>query len=678
MTDQPTPTMDALRHRAEDLRAQLRDHSHRYYVLGTPIISDAEFDALFDELDALEKAYPELITPDSPTQRVGSDLDERLPKITHPAPMLSLGKAYTADEIRAWRARIDKLLDTSARLAYVVEPKFDGLTVALTYTAGQLTLGATRGDGYTGDDVTANVRTIRSVPVKIPPSGKVVPPSPLVVRGEVVIHKDDFKAFQESMRAQGETRFINPRNTASGALKQLDPAITAARPLTFYAFGIVDAPDGTTPRTQWETLTLLRALGFRVGEDIRRFDHLDALIAYVEAFEGQRHSLPYEIDGLVIKIDDFATYNALGVVGKNPRGAVAYKFPPEVVTTRLISVSVSVGRTGVLTPNAELEPVFVSGATIRQATLNNFEDVARKDVRLGDRVQIKRAGEVIPFVIGPLVEARSGAEMPITPPTVCPFCQSPVAHTEGEVAYYCSNPRCPERVAREIEYFASKGGLDIEGLAEKGIRQLLEKGLIQDEADLFRLTPEQLAELEGYADLKIQNLMTSLAAAKTRPLESVLMALGISGVGTTVAKLLVKHFPSLDALMTATTDDLQTIGGIGPSIAGGVVAWFQDAEHRDKIARLREAGVTMTANTPAAMRSEALTGLTFVLTGTLPTMTRDEAQALIEANGGKVSGSVSKKTSYVVAGENVGSKREKAEALGITILDEAGLKALIP
>ncbi len=674
----PDPNFEALAQRAASLRAQIHEHNHRYFVLGSPTISDAEYDALFDELDAIEKTYPALITPDSPTQRVGSDLDERLPKITHPNPTLSLSKAYTEDDIRAWRTRIDKVLDTSARLGYVVEPKFDGLTVVLTYTDGILTLGATRGDGYTGDDVTANVRTIRTVPTRIPVHPDAPrPPSPLVVRGEVVMLKEDFKAFQQKMQTEGETRFINARNTASGALKQLDPRVTASRPLTLYAFEIVDAPDDSTPHSQWQSLSFLRQMGFLVSEDIQRFDDLEAVIAHIQAFEARRHSLPFEIDGLVIKIDDFATYNALGVVGKNPRGAVAYKFPPEVVTTRLTGVSISVGRTGVLIPNAELEPVFVSGATIKQATLNNFDDVARKDVRVGDRVMIKRAGEVIPFVIGPLPDARTGTEQPITPPTHCPFCQSPVLHEEGEVAYYCGNPECPERIARSIEYFVGKGQMDIEGLGEKGVRQLLEAGLIRDEADVFSLKPESLENLEGYAKLKIQNLMNSIEAAKKRPLDRVLVALGIPNVGTTVAKVLIKHFPSLELLMNATADQLQTIGGIGPSIAATVVDWFALPRSRSVITKLAAAGVQMVSTETQITRSEALAGMTFVLTGTLPTLTRDETGALIEANGGKVSGSVSKKTSYVVAGESPGSKRDKAEQLGVPILDEDGLKRLI-
>ena len=680
MIDTTQTELADLAKRAADLREQLEYHNYRYSVLSAPLVSDAEYDAMFDELDAIEKAHPELITPDSPTQRVGSDLDERLPKVTHPQPTLSLSKAYTEDDIRAWKQRVDRTLDTSAKLSYTVEPKFDGLTVVLTYTNGVLTLGATRGDGFVGDDVTLNVRTIRTVPLRIPTRADGPKPPPrLVMRGEVVIHRADFTAFQAKMQAEGTVeKFINPRNTASGALKQLDARITAARPLTMYAFGIVDA-DGDVPRSQWDTLQFLRDLGFRVTEHIQRFDDLEAVIAYVKAFEAKRHSLDFEIDGLVIKIDDIPTYNALGVVGKNPRGAVAYKFPPEEVTTKLIAVSVNVGRTGVLIPNAELEPVFVSGATIRQATLNNFEDVARKDVRVGDRVMIKRAGEVIPFVIGPIVEARTGVEVPITPPTNCPFCGSPVIHPEGEVFYYCSNLACPERVARQIEYFVARGLMDIEGLGERGVRQLINAGLIHDEADLFALKAEDIAKLEGYAEKSVQNLMNNIQAAKDRPLDRIVMALGIPGVGSTVARLLVKHYPSLDALMAASVDDLDAIAGIGPSTAQTIVDWFNVPRNRMIIDKLRAAGVRMAADPTDTItqQSDGLTGLTFVLTGTLPTMTRDQAAALIESCGGKVSGNVRKKTSYVVAGEAAGSKLEKAQQLGVPVIDEDGLKSLI-
>lgn len=713
-----------LANRAAELRRLINEYSHQYFVLGKPTVSDAEFDQLFDELDALEKAYPELITSDSPTQRVGSDLDERLPKVTHPAPMLSLSKAYTADEVRAWRTRLERVLDTSAQFSYTVEPKFDGVSVILTYEDGLLTLGATRGDGYIGDDITANVRTIRTIPTRVPISADGPPiPKRLVVRGEVVIHKDEFKVFQARMQAlteqealaraeaakatakdakkepddssvpqseaeaetakavaKDEVRYVNARNTAAGALKQLDPKITADRPLTMYTFGVVDSSDTEgeiIPRSQYAALQYLKALGFRITDQIKHVETLDEVIDYIGAFELHRHDLPFEMDGLVVKVDDLPLYNAMGIIGKNPRGAVAYKFPPEEVTTRLLKVNFNVGRTGMLVPSAELAPVFVSGATIRQATLNNFDDIARKDVRIGDLVRIKRAGEVIPFVIGAVTEARDGSEIPIVPPESCPFCESPVVRKEGEVAYYCTNPDCPERKARQIEYFVARGLMDIEGLAEKGIRQLIKVGLVKDEADLFTLKAETLKDLDGYGDLKIANLLKSIETAKTRPLDRVVGALGIPGVGGTVVKLLLKKFPSIEALMNATPEALDEISGIGEGLAKTIADWFTDPRNRALIEKLRAVGVEMKPLETSVTVSNALSGLTFVLTGTLPTLSRDEAAALIESHGGKVSGSVSKKTSYVVAGESAGSKLEKAMQLGVAVLDEAALQALI-
>ena len=695
--------------RAAYLRDQLRDLNYRYSVLSQPIVSDAEYDALFDELDAIEKAHPELITPDSPTQRVGSDLDARLPKIRHPLPMLSLSKAYSADDLHNWRDRVLRLLDSSAALRYVIEPKFDGLTVVLTYTDGLLTQGATRGDGFIGDDVTANVRTIRSIPLRVPAQpGSDVPavPAHMVVRGEVVIHTTDFKAFQTRMQAEQQAardqklaeqivagtlpassegdasasplKFINARNTASGALKQLDARVTAARPLTMYAFTIVEASDDAPiPRSQWETLQYLQALGFRVTDQVARFDNFEALIDHVLGFETRRHALDFEIDGIVIKIDDLPTQAALGVVGKNPRGAIAYKFPPEEVTTRLIGVTANVGRTGVLTPAANLEPVFVSGATIRNASLHNYDDITRKDIRNGDRVLIRRAGEVIPFVAGAVTGARTGAETPIVPPVQCPVCGSPVVRHEGEVFYFCSNVACPERVARNIEYFVSRGALDIEGIGEQGVRQLLSGGLIHDEADLFTLTAEQIGQLEGYGEKKIANLLASIQAAKDRPLERLVGALGIPGVGIGTAELLVNRFRSIDGLLNATAEDLDAVTGVGPRTAEAVAQWFAEPRSRALIEKLRAAGLRFESGDIAAPVSELFVGKTFVLTGTLPSLTRDQAAELIARNGGKVSGSVSKKTSYVLAGDSPGSKLDKAQALGVPVIDEAAFLALL-
>ncbi len=661
------------------LRDEIRQHDYRYYVLAEPTISDLEYDKLYKELKDLEAQFPDLVTPDSPTQRVGSDLAEDLPKVRHVGPILSLGNAFSADDIRAWRERIGRLLPENARLDYVVEPKFDGLSVVLTYRNGVLVQAATRGNGLVGDDVTPNIRTVRTVPLRIPvaPDGP-EPPETLVVRGEVLFLKRDFAALNEKQEAEGLPTFVNARNTASGALKQKDARITASRALTAYIYGLV-ASQGRVPTTQWDLLHWLRELGFLTADGvIRHFDDLEAVIEYVLSFEERRPSLPYEVDGLVIKINDLATARDLGVVGKDPRGAIAYKFPEERATTKLIGVTHNVGRTGVLTPGAVLDPVFVSGVTVKQASLHNYDLIRAKDIRVGDTVIVKRSGEVIPYVVGPVLEDRTGDEVPIEPPVTCPVCGSPVERDEGEVAYYCSNPACPERLARNIEYFVSRGAMDIEGLGERTVRQLLVEGIIRDEADIFTLTAEDLQGLEGFGDKKIENLLRSIQGAKDRPLDRLVSALGIRGVGTTVAEELVRHFPSIDALMAASQDDIERIEGMGPSKASAIVQWFQAPFNQRLIEKLRQAGVRLHAE-PSEQRllSEALAGKTFVITGTLPTLKRNEAQSLIEQHGGKVTGSVSRKTSYVVVGEEPGSKLDKARELGVPLLDEAGLLALI-
>jgi DNA ligase (NAD+) len=666
--------------RAAELRVILAEHIYRYNVLNAPIITDPEYDKLFNELKAIEAEHPELITPDSPTQRVGSDLQSDMAKVTHVAPILSLANAYSGDEIIAWRERIGKLLPENFALDYVVEPKFDGLTTVLTYTDGVLTLGATRGNGEVGDDVTKNVKTIRSVPLKIPVSGKARVPSHLVIRGEVLFLKSDFAALNQRMKEEGLPLYVNARNTASGALKQKDSRVTADRPLSAYCYAIVDASDDVpVPATQWETLHYLRALGFQIADGVvRRFDDLDEMIDYVVGFETHRHDLPYEIDGLVIKVNDLATANDLGVVGKDPRGAVAYKFPAEEATTTLLGVEANVGRTGVLTPTAMLEPVFVSGVTVKQASLHNYDLIEQKDIRIGDSVIVKRSGEVIPYVVGPVIAARTGDEQVIHPPERCPVCDSPVERDEGEVAYYCTNPACPERIARNIEYFVSRGVMDIDGLGERGVRLLLDQGLIHDEADLFALTADDLLPLEGFAEKKVQNLLNSIQAAKDRPLARLIGALGMRGVGSTVSELLVQRYHSVDALMDATAEELEQIEGFGPHTADAVVAWFAQPRNRTLIEKFRAAGVRLVEEpTVDQTASDKLAGFTFVLTGTLPNLKRNEAAALIEKHGGKVVGSVSKKTSYVVVGEDAGSKLSKAQELGVALLDENGLLALI-
>ncbi len=704
--------------RAADLREQINTHNYRYFVLNAPVISDPEYDRLLAELEQIEEAHPELVTPDSPTQRAGSDLLPDFAKVRHPALIGSLSKAFDPDEIRAWRERIGKLLPgvddlgplfASSDLDYTLEPKLDGLSVVLHYTDGVLTLAATRGDGLVGDDVTLNVRTIPTVPLRIPvlPEGP-QPPSRLVVRGEAFISLPDFEKLNARQRAREEAEFINPRNAASGALKTKDVRETARRLLRVFVYSIVDHGGGAVPGTQWEQLQYLKALGFLVPQDIDHYDDLETLIAAIPAWEGRRARLDYEIDGLVIKVNDLSLWEELGVVGnKNPRAAIAYKFPAEEQTTQLLDVKFTIGRTGVLKPGAVVEPVFVGGTTIRNVMLHNFDQIAEKDIRIGDTVIVKRAGDVIPYIEGALHDERDGSERVIEVPATCPFSGDPIIRPEGMVDYYCSNPYCPERVYRSLEFFVSRGALDIEGFGAQTVKTLLEEGLIKDEADIFTLQAEDLLPLEGFAEKKVENLLAGIETAKRRPLGRIVTALGIEGVGEIMAGTLADEFGSLDALiettdriaaaeqhvrdtippdgeterdfrkaLAAALEPLSGIEGVGPNIAQAIVDWFQDGFHRQLIGKLKAAGVQMTAQRQAPA-GDSLAGLTFVITGTLPTLTRDEATDLIKAHGGKVTGSVSKKTDYLLAGESAGSKLTRAQSLDIPVIDEDGLREMV-
>ncbi|MEM6282930.1 MAG: NAD-dependent DNA ligase LigA [Chloroflexota bacterium] len=672
-----TDNTQSLEARASDLRDQLHNHSYRYYVLSDPIITDGEYDALFNELKALEAEHPGLVTADSPTQRAGNDLATGFEKVTHPAPILSLSNAYNEDDLRAWEERNLKLLPEGIELAYTLEPKLDGLTIVLTYENGVLVRAATRGNGEMGDDVTPNVRTINSIPLRIPatPDGPEAPER-LVVRGEILFLLPDFAKLNREKIASGEDPFINPRNAASGTLKQKDSRITATRPLTAYFYDVVET-SGIIWDKRAQLLGYMRNLGFPMAPNIQIYPELDDVTPAIMEWEKQRDSLDYEIDGLVLKIDDMRFYRELGIVGKDPRGAIAYKYPAQEATTALLDVSVSVGRTGRVVPSAILEPVFVAGVTISNATLHNYDFVREHDIRIGDRVVIKRSGDVIPYVIGPVPGSRSGEEIVIVPPEICPFCGTALVKKEDDaVDYYCPNPDCPERVYRQIVFFVSRGALDIDGLGEQTVKVLLDEGLISDEGDIFHLQEDQLLPLERFAEKKVQNLLKSIEDVKQRPLDQIITALGIEGVGGTVAGLLVSHFPSVNALADATVEQLVEVDGIGPKIAENVVAWFAIEHNQRVLQKMKAAGVRDEAE-QQELASEALTDKKFVLTGTLPTMTRDEAKALIEANGGRVTGSVSKKTDYLVAGESAGSKLEKAEKLGIPVLSEETLKDLI-
>lgn len=671
---------DKLLSRYEELKAQINFHNYRYHVLDAPVISDLEYDRLLNELKKIEADHPDWITPDSPTQRAGAKVSEKFEKVRHPAPILSLANAFGGDDARAWFERVKKLDDRVEKAKFVVEPKIDGLSVVLHYRGGQFVQGATRGDGEVGEDITSNLRTVRAIPLKIPvESGKWKDKLPrhLVVRGEAFIPIKEFENLNKRLEEAGEKTYLNPRNTAAGSLRQLDPQLTASRPITLLVYQIVYAEGGKVPTSQWEILEYLKSLGFPVTDIAKRFNDLEPAIAYTETFDKGRDTLPYEADGMVIKIDDLTLAADLGFVGKDPRGAIAFKFPAREVTTTLLGIDVEVGRTGVLTPKAVLEAVEIGGVVVRNATLHNFDYIEEKDIRIGDRVLVKRAGEVIPYIIGPVVDARSGKEKKYKPPTECPACGQDVEHIEGEVAWYCVNAACPAQLVRNVEHFVSRGAMDIVGLGIKIVEQLIEAELVKDVADLFTLKKSQLLELEGFAEKKADNLLGSIEQAKGQSLNRLIAALGIHGVGEVIAGDLARTYGNLSALSKTTADELQQIEGLGPNIAESIVDWFARPANQKLLKKLKAAGVDpQMQKSEGRVQNGAFSGLTFVVTGTLPNFSRDDAKEFIENNGGKVTDSVSKKTSYLVLGENPGSKFEKAKSLGVKIIDEAELKRL--
>lgn len=664
--------------RVRALRDSVRFHLYRYHVLDAPVISDSEYDALYQELLALEQAHPELVTADSPTQTAGAPPLDAFEKVAHPAPILSLMNAFNEDDLRAWRTRIGRLLPKGTELDYVVEPKLDGLTVVLTYRDGRFEQGATRGDGAVGENVTTNLRTLRTLPKRIPvdPEASLAAPPYLVVRGEVFFPLDQFDALNEARLAAGEAAYMNPRNTAAGSLRQLDPSKTAERPLRLYCYDLIDW-EGDVPKTQWERLDYLRRLGFPVSPDNRLCANLDEVVAVYQEWIVKRNQINYEVDGVVIKINDRTLADGLGYVGKDPRGAIALKFPAQEKTTRLTGVVVNVGRTGLLAPNAELEPVEIGGVIVRNATLHNYDEIERKDIRIGDHVVVKRAGDVIPYIVGPIVDLRDGTEQPIQRPSRCPVCGEPAVQLPGEVAIYCENAACPAQLVRRVEYFAGRSAMDIDGFGTQTGALLAELGLIHDVADIYYLDREALLNIEGFRDKKVDNLLAGIAASTAQPPTRLLTALGIRFVGNVVAALLIDELGSIDALANASLEELQSIEGIGPQTAASVVDWFSHESNRALLEKLRAAGLQFAAaRTSAPAEAQTLAGLTFVITGTLPTWSRDEATAFIQSHGGKVTGSVSKNTDYLVAGEAAGSKLAKAEALGVVVLDEAGLRDL--
>jgi len=666
--------------RIKHLRDEINFHLYRYHVLDSPVISDAEYDEIYRELLALEESHPELLSPDSPTQRAGAEPLDAFEKVTHPAPILSLANAFGEEDLRAWRKRIGRLLpEPDMHLDYAVEPKLDGLTVVLTYRNGLFEQGATRGNGEIGEDITQNLRTVISLPRRIPvdPNSTLPPPPYLVLRGEVFFPLDKFEELNQARATAGEALYMNPRNTAAGSLRQLDPAKTAARPLRLYCYDFIVWQGIDLPTRQWERLDLLRRLGFPVSPDNVYCENLDCVAEMYQGWIEKRNQINYEVDGVVVKINDRPLADSLGFVGKDPRGSVAMKFPAQEKTTKLLDVQVNVGRTGILAPAAVLEAVEIGGVIVRNATLHNYDEIERKDIRIGDTILVKRAGDVIPYIIGPVVDLRDGTERKIERPTHCPVCGEPAIQVPGEVAISCDNPACPEQLARRVEYFVSRGAMDIDGFGSQTAALLVDLGLIRDVGDIYSLRREDLLNLEGFKDKKVDKLLAGIEASKAQPAERLLTALGIRFVGSVVASLLVSELGGIDQIAAAGYERLQQIEGIGPQTAVAVGEWFGREGNQPILEKLRSAGLNFIVEQPQGEQVETLAGLTFVISGTLPTMSRNEAKALIEAQGGRVTGSVSKKTDYLIAGEKAGSKLSKAQALGVPVLQEAELQALV-
>jgi DNA ligase (NAD+) len=663
----PTPDAVDVSSRVDWLRHQIEQHDYEYYVRDAPTVSDAEYDALMRELRSLEEMHPELADPDSPTQRVSGQVGQGFRSRRHPQPMLSLGNAFSPEQLDAWQQRVRNLVP-GATLDCVCEPKIDGLAIALTYDRGRFRVGATRGNGIEGEDVTANLRTLAEVPEEL--RGSRIPDR-VEVRGEVYMSTKGFEAMNARRAADGLSLFANPRNAAAGSLRQLDPQITAGRPLQLWAYAI-GYIEGMAVESQSRVLQLLASWGFPVNPELRHFECFADVHAYCRLMEEARDRLAYEIDGVVIKIDSIACQEELGVVGREPRWAIAYKFPPLQVTTRLLDIPVNVGRTGAINPYAVLEPVAVGGVTIRTATLHNEEDINRKDIRIGDWVIVHRAGDVIPQVVKPLPERRDGSQEPYRLPDACPSCGTPVVKPEGEAMARCPNIACPAQRFRWIEHFVSEPAMDIRGLGTRLAQSFLEIGLIRDPADIYALTEEKLLALPGFQEKSANNLVRAIARSKRRPLANVVFALGIRFVGLQTAELLAQAFPELDRMLEASVEHLEAVEGVGRKTAESIVEWREQEWVQAFLARLKEAGVTWRER-PSAASSGPLTGKTFLLTGTLDSLGRSRAEASLKDLGGKIAPGMSKSVNYLVAGASPGTKLDKARKLGTPVKDEAWL-----
>ena len=670
-----TATKD-LEVKLETLREEIRHHEYRYYVLDDPEISDAEFDRLMSELKGLEAAHPELVTPDSPTQRVGGKPREGFAKVPHSVSMLSLDNAYTQEELRNWERRVHELSGTKD-IDYVCELKLDGMSLALRYEGGQLVRGITRGDGSTGEDVTLNVRTVRSIPLWITPEklqeAGMLPD--FEVRGEMLMPTQSFKRMNQERESQGLSLFANPRNATAGTIRQLDPRITAGRRLDYFAYMLLARGRNVFERHS-DTLNALRAAGFKVNTRRALATNFDEVWPFISEWEEKRESLPYEIDGVVIKVNRTALQNELGFTGKAPRWAIAYKYAARGGITQIENIHVHVGRTGKLTPVAELKPVPIGGTTVSRATLHNMDEIERLGVKIGDWVEVERGGDVIPKVTRVVddkdhLRGHKSFQMP----DKCPICQGNVVRMEGEVDYRCVNQKCPAKLRETILHFASRGVMNIDGMGDALVNQLTERGMVKDVADIYKLTKSDLLTLERMGDKSAQNVLDEIERSKRLPLERVIYGLGVRFVGERTAQFLAQHFGSIDELMNAGEDELQQVEEIGPRIAKSIVEFFAEPRNRELVEELRSAGLTFRGQ--KKQRGTKLAGKTFVLTGTLSTYTREEAKRLIEDNGGRVSGSVSKKTDYVVAGADAGSKLDRARELAVKVIDEQAMEELL-
>ncbi len=659
--------------RVEELRQLISYHNYRYYVMDSPEISDGEYDRLMEELRALEAQYPELSSPDSPTQRVGGGPLESFGIVRHEIPMLSLANVFSQEALLKWYQRIAGLAGRN-KMELVVEPKIDGLAISLTYVDGRLTIGATRGDGVQGEDITQNLRTVRTVPLRL--QGK--PPAKIEVRGEAYLSKKGFEKVNEERMAQGQPLFANPRNAAAGSLRQLDPRVTASRPLDVFVYTLGQLQDGTEPGTHWKALELMKRLGSKVNPESRLFDNIEEVMAYCAGWEHRKESLSYEIDGVVVKVNDLEIQRELGFVGREPRWAVAYKFPPTQATTKLKSIEINVGRTGSLNPFAVLEPVRLAGVTIKLATLHNEEDIRRKDIRVGDTVLIQRAGEVIPQVVGPIVSKRTGEEVEFHMPERCPVCGGPVVKPENEAMHRCTNTLgCPAQRYELLKHFVSRSAMDIQGIGESLAAALLKAGLVHDVADLYYLKAEQLLDLERMGEKSAENVLKAIEESKGRPLARLVFALGIRYVGEQNAKLLADAFRSLDGLMAATYEEVVAVEGIGPKIARSIVEYFANEQNRQVIEKLREAGLRFEEEPEVPQGDLPLAGKQFVITGTLQGISRMRAEERIKELGGLVGSAVTRKTDYLVVGVDPGSKLQKAQSLGTKILTDEEFQAML-